>query len=101
MTPRGPVPSPIGTRSLLARRCGGDGSVVVAVVAVRVVQVAVHKVVHMVAVGDRLVTAAGAVLVARLMSAAVMARRTGVRVDRADGEDVLVHMVAVHIMQVS
>jgi hypothetical protein len=54
--------------------------VVVAVVAVRVMQVAADVIVHVVAVGHRLVAAAGAVDVARLMAAATMVGRAHVGV---------------------
>lgn len=51
------------------------GTVVVAVVAVRVVQVAAHEVVDVVAMRDRLVAAAGTVLVVGVVLGAVVAGR--------------------------
>src|SRR5439155_1284652 len=63
--------------------CGtgwGPGAVVVAVVAVRVVEVAVDEVVGVVAVRHGLVAAAGAVDVAGRVPAAGVARGAGVRV---------------------
>jgi hypothetical protein len=54
-----------------------DLAVVVAVVAVRVVQVAVHQVIDVVAVRHGLVAAARAVLVALVVLAAGVLRRAG------------------------
>jgi len=70
--------------------------VVVAVVTVRVVQAAVHEVVHMVAVGDGLVTAVGAVLMRT-----VDLRRAVRRIGCADRDHVLVDMVFVHVMKMA
>jgi hypothetical protein len=51
---------------------------VVAMVAVRVMQVAAHLIVYVVAVRDRLMTAARPVGMTRLMTAAAMIRRAAV-----------------------
>lgn len=74
---------------------------VVAVVAVGVVQVPVHEVVHMVAVGHGFMSAAGAMHVARLVPGACVRGRADVRVGGGDGDAVLVHMVAVGVVQVA
>jgi hypothetical protein len=68
-------------------------AVVVAVGPVRVVQVAIHQVVHMVTVGHRLVTARGAVLVLlRVVGAGVLGRALhGVR--RAGLDAALAHLL--------
>ena len=58
--------------------------VIVAVVAVRIVQVAVYQVVGMVAVRDGLVAAAGAMLVTFLVTAAIMTWRASRWVGCAD-----------------
>ena len=51
---------------------GGQGTVVVAVVAVRVVKMARHSIVHMIAVRHRFVTASGPVDMARLVPTAAV-----------------------------
>jgi hypothetical protein len=75
--------------------------VVVAVPAVRVMQVPAHEVVDMVAVGDLLVAAAGAMNVPGLMLAAGMVGRAIRRVGSAHLDDVLVDVIAVGMMQMS
>jgi hypothetical protein len=54
--------------------------VVVAVVAVRVVQVAVDQIVDVIAMRHRLMTASGAVFMPRFVPAALMLRSAAVRV---------------------
>ena len=78
-----------------------DRAVVVAVLAVRVVQVAVDEVVDVVAVGNRLVTAAGAVDVGGVVTAAAVIRGAVGGVRRVDVEAVLVDVVLVRVVQVA
>jgi hypothetical protein len=87
----------------LVEALGDDGQrpVVVAVPGVGVVQVTLDQVVGVVAVRHRLVAAVGAVLVARVVTAAVVLGRAVVRVLRVDRDDVLVHVVLVRVMQVA
>ena len=59
-----------------------DGPVVVAVVAVRMVQMPVHEIIHVVAVRHRLVPAARAVHVGSVVPVAVVCRRAGVGILR-------------------
>lgn len=73
---------------------------VIAVVAVGVVQVALHQVIHVVAMRDCFVPAARAVLMARLVRAAVVVRSASGRVSRAHRQDVFVDVIAVGVMQV-
>jgi hypothetical protein len=75
--------------------------VVVAVAAVRVVQVPGDQVVEVVRMGHGLVTAAGTVLVAAVMRTAGVVGRALFGVGGAGGQAVLVHVVAVHVMQVA
>lgn len=70
-------------------------------VAVRVVQVAVYQVVHMVTVGHGLVAAAGAMYVAWLVPAATVGGGAGVGVGGSHCKAVLVHMVAMRMVQVA
>jgi hypothetical protein len=78
-----------------------ERTVVVAVIAVRMMQVPVDEIVDVVAVRHRLVPAAGAVLVARLMPLAPVLGRAAVGVLGRDLDDVLVDVVAVRMVQVS
>jgi hypothetical protein len=73
----------------------------VTVVAVRVVKVAFDNVVHVVAVGNRLVPAPGAVPVTRLVAAAVVIGRASARIPIAHGEPVIVDVSLVRMMQVA
>lgn len=74
---------------------------IVAVVAMRVVQAAIDEVIDMVAMRHGFMSAAGAVDVARFVSAAILTRRAAIRVGLANRDDVLVHMVAMRVMQVA
>ena len=78
-----------------------EPTVVVAVVAVRVMEVPVDQVVDVVAVRHGLVPAAGAVGVGGVVSFAGVTRRTVRRVGLVDLEAVLVDVVAVGMMQVA
>jgi hypothetical protein len=80
-------------------RCDLDGPVVVAVVAVRVMEVSIHQVVGVVAVGHRLVAATRAMDMARLVAAAIMRRSAVGRVDGVDRQRVLVDVPHVRMMQ--
>lgn len=76
-------------------------TVVVAVIAVRMVQVTVHQVVGVIAVGDSLVAAARTVLVSFLVTAAVMARCAGGRIGRTDRQRMLLDLAADRVVQVA
>ena len=78
-----------------------DRAVVVAVVAVRVVQVAIDEVIDVVAMWHRFVAAAGAVDVSGFVAAAVVVGRAGVRVGGADGDAVFIDVVAMRVVQVA
>jgi hypothetical protein len=75
--------------------------VVVAVVTVNVVQVAIDEVIDVVAVGDRLVAAAGAVPVAFGVLATVVRRRAVRGVGGADREAVLLDTAGPMVVQVA
>ncbi|WP_437895063.1 hypothetical protein [Sorangium sp. So ce124] len=74
---------------------------VIAVIAVRMVQVRADEVIEMIAVGHGLMAAACPVRVRLLVVGACMARRARVRVLLADREHVLIEVIAVRMMQVS
>jgi hypothetical protein len=73
---------------------------VIAVGAMRMVKMAVNKIVHVIPVRHRLVTAAWAMGVPEFMPAAGVIRSTGARVGSRYGYDMLVHMIAMRVMQV-
>jgi hypothetical protein len=73
----------------------------IAMAAVRMVQMTIDQVVDMVAVRHGLVAATRTVLVAPLMAAAIVTGRAGVGIGRAHLDHVFVEMVAVRVMQVA
>ena len=74
---------------------------IVTVRAVRMVQVAIHQIIHMVAVRHRFVAAVGAVSVGLMMSRTAMIRRAALRIRRGYLNPVIVHVIAVGIMQMA
>lgn len=74
---------------------------VVAVVAVRVVQMTINEVVGVVAMRYGFVSAAGAVYMSRFVAVAVMIWGADVRVGGADGDAVFIDVVAVRVVQVA
>jgi len=83
---------PIGSGRFL------QGAVIVAVVAVRVVQVSAHQVIHVVTMRRSFMPAMRAMGVFVAVRFAVMLRRAAVRVRVADRDDVLVDVIAVDVM---
>jgi hypothetical protein len=75
--------------------------VIVAVIAMRMVQVAVDEIVDVVPMRYRFVTAARAMDVARLMAATVVIRCALVGIRCIDRERMLVDMITVHMMQMT
>jgi hypothetical protein len=69
--------------------------------AVGMMQVTFHQVIRVIAVGYRLVAAAGSMGVLLPMGAARVVRRAGRRIGTADRESVLVDVTGVGVMQVS
>jgi len=85
-------------RGGLARRLSQfQLAVIVAMVAVRMMQVAVHEVIDMIAVRDRLVAAAEAVDVRGVVARAGRSVTVGIR--GADFDDVLIDMTPMRMMQ--
>jgi hypothetical protein len=78
-----------------------DRAVVVAVIAVRMVQVAIDEIIDVVPMRHGFVTARRAVNVARLMAATVVIRSALVGIFRIDRERMLVDVIAVHVMQMA
>jgi hypothetical protein len=75
--------------------------VIVAVTSVHVVEVPRHEVVGVIAVGHRLVAAARAVDVGRVVDLARMSRGAVRGVLAADGERVFVDVIAVYVVEVA
>ena len=78
-----------------------DATVVVAVVAVRMVKMIVHQVINVVAVRNRLMAAVRAVLVTLLVRSTFMVRRAGRRVRRADRQGMFLDLAAILVVQVA
>jgi hypothetical protein len=76
-----------------------DPAVVVAVTVVGMMQVAIHEVVDVVPVRDRLMTAARAVVVRLVVRAARVRRRARTGVRAADPDPVLLDSAAIRVMQ--
>ncbi|MFT4036025.1 MAG: hypothetical protein QM679_10680 [Patulibacter sp.] len=74
---------------------------IVAMIAVRMMQVPVDEIVGVISVWHSVVAAARAVLVGDLVAAARMFRRADIRVLGVDGNDMLVDVVAMRVVQVS
>jgi hypothetical protein len=70
-------------------------------VAVGMVQVAVHQVVHVIAVGNLLVAAVRAVAMLLLMPAAGVVGRAGSGVRGSDLQNVVINVVAMNVVQVA
>ena len=77
-----------------------EGAVVVAVVAMRMMQVSVDQIVDVIAVGHRLVAAPGPVLMSGLMAFAPVLLRAALGVLCGYLDHVLVDVVCVRVMQV-
>jgi len=74
---------------------------IVAVAAVRVVEMALHQVVGVIAVRHGFVAAAGAVLVCAVVAAAGVLGRACAWVLLTDGQDVFFHILAIHVVEVA
>jgi hypothetical protein len=74
---------------------------IVAMAAMRVMQMAIDEIIDVIAVRDRLVAAAGAVFVVLGVAAAVVSRRAGGRVLAADAQAVFLDPFGAHVVQVA
>jgi hypothetical protein len=86
---------------VLALRREGEFSVAVAMIAVRVVQVPVDQIVHVVAMRDRLVAAASAMLVRGVMAGSRRGRGAAIGVLGVDGDVVLVAVPFVRVVEMA
>ena len=73
-------------------------AVIVAVSAVRMVQMAIHQVIHMVAMRHDYVAAISTVSVGLLIGGAALVRRAFLRIRRGHLNLMVVHMIAVSVM---
>jgi hypothetical protein len=76
-------------------------AVIVAVIAVRMVQMAIHQVIDMIAMRHGFVPAVSTVSVLLLMSRAAVVRRAFLRIRRGNLDLMVVHMIALSVMQVA
>jgi hypothetical protein len=74
---------------------------IVAMAAVRMVQMAIDEIIDMIGVWDALVSAARSMDVMRVMLATRMRRCAGRPVRRADFKDVFINVIAMHMVQVT
>jgi hypothetical protein len=72
---------------------------VIAVPVMRVVEMALHEVVHVISMWNPLVTAVWAVYMSWLMRSTIVVWRTAVRIVLADWYVVVIHMIAVYVME--
>jgi hypothetical protein len=70
-------------------------------VAMWMVEMALYKVIHMIAMWNCFMTAIGSVRMAFFVLSAVVCRRALCRISSADGNLVLVHTIGLDVMQVS
>jgi len=91
------------TRSWLAGARGGqlDRAVIVAMISVLVMQMAADQIIDVVSVRNLRMTAVGPVFVLVIVLPAAVIRRAAFRIASADANAMLVHMVAMHVMQVA
>ncbi len=73
---------------------------IVAVIAVRMMQMPIDQIVDVIAMRNRLVSATGTMHMTRRMTRARVLRRAGIRVLRRDVDRVLVHVSGMHVVQV-
>jgi len=76
-------------------------AVIIAMVAVRMMQVAVYQIIDVIAMRNRLMPATRTMHVVGGMSAAAMVRGANLRIGLGYGDDVLVHVIAVRMMQMA
>jgi hypothetical protein len=74
---------------------------IVALVAMRMVEMPVHEVVHMVAMGYLGMTTTGAVDMISIVPAALVARRATLGIHRRYFEHAIIHVVAVDMVQMT
>lgn len=115
----GPLPHPLrsarqtgrAAAALARRQCHRQRSrsarhhlqraVVVAMVTVRVMQMTIDQIVHVVAVGHGLMPTARAMHMAGLVTLATVLRRAGIGVGSRYGNHMLIHVVAMRVVQVA
>ncbi len=74
---------------------------IIAMITVRMMQMPIHQIADMVAVGHGLVTTTGSMLVVFIVSAALMLRRATVGVGRRDLDYVLNNLFAFDVLKVA
>jgi hypothetical protein len=82
-------------------RCELNFSVVVAMARMRMMQVAIYEVIHMISMRHTLMTAVRSMNVGGLVGSAIVFRCAGCRILSIGRNHVVVDMVVVHVVQVS
>jgi hypothetical protein len=75
--------------------------VVIAVIAMRMMQMPVHKIVHMITVRNRFMATVRSVDMARLMAPTLVFRRTGIGIRRRYLDHMLIHMITVDMVKMA
>ncbi|WP_290783870.1 hypothetical protein [Halomonas sp.] len=78
-----------------------DGAVIVTVIPMGVMEVAIHQVIDVITVGDRLMATPGAVDMVGVMALTLMLRGAAVRIGITDADHVFVDMVLVRVMKMA
>jgi hypothetical protein len=78
-----------------------ERTVVVAMIAMRMVQAPIDQIIHVVAMGDSLMAAARAMPMRRIMSAGAMLRRAAIGIRCRDFDDMLIDSAIMHMMQMA
>lgn len=74
---------------------------IIAMITVRMMEVSVDKIIDVIAVGYRLMSAPRAVHMPRLVTAAAVIRRASIGIFRAHLDDMLIHVIAVRMMEMA
>lgn len=102
--------NPAGGRWLVSRiypgragenLCGRQGAVVIAMAAMRVMEMSVDEIVDVISVRNRFMAATGTMLMPGLVTGAEVIRRTSRRIGVTHLDHVLIDVIAVRLMQVA
>ncbi|SDA19063.1 hypothetical protein SAMN05216315_11132 [Nitrosospira sp. Nsp18] len=92
-------PNPIVTRPAIPGSCHRNCPVIIAMVVMRVMEVAIDKIVHVIAMRHGFMAAVRSMYMFLRMARALMFRRTAFRIGRGYVYHMLIEMVAVRVMQ--
>jgi hypothetical protein len=78
-----------------------DWTMVIAMIAMRMMKVAINQIVYMVTMGNRFMAATRAMHMFVIMTAALMFRCANFRIGLAYFNDMLINMILMHVMQMT